>query len=126
MLTNLIVALTTKNIFTIDFKSEMFCDQITCWFGNGKHDKVILLANLSSISVVVERLKYCGHEYQTSNFWLTCQKILTSLTPELEAVLKKSFRSIKLAFCCTCKSAQEELPHYLKISTSTQLLHPAM
>ena len=120
--TNLIVALTKKNIFTIDFKSEMFCDQITCWFGNGKRDKVILSANLSSISVVVERLKYCGDEYQTINFWLTCQKILTSLTPELEAVQKKSFAgsgSIKLAFCCTCKSAQGGLPHYVKISTDT-------
>ena len=118
--TNLIVALTKKNIFSIDFKSQMFCDQITCWFGNGKRDKVILSANVSSISVVVERLKYCGDEYQTSNFWLTCQKILTSLTPELEAVLKKSFGSIKLAFCCTCKSAQGGLPHYVKISTDTQ------
>ena len=118
--TNLIVALTKKNIFTIDFKSEMFCDQITCWFGNCKRDKVILSANLSSISVAVERLKYCGDEYQTSNFWSTCQKILTSLTPELEAVLKKSFGSIKLAFCCTCKSAHGGLPHYVKMSTDTQ------
>ena len=122
--TNLIVALASKNIgsFKIDFKSEMCCDQITFWYGNGKRDKVILSANLTSISVVVERLKYCGDEYRARNFWSICQEILSILTTEIETVLQKTFKHIgtKPAFLCTCKSSQGGLPHYVSIDTDTK------
>ena len=122
--TNLIVALASKNTgsLKIDFKSEVYCDQITCWFGNGKRDKILLSATLTSITVAVERLKYCGDDYLKRNFWSTCQEILSTLTTEIKAVLEKSFKHFgtKLAFICTCKSSQGGLPHYVEISADTQ------
>ena len=122
--TNLIAALASKNTgsFDIDFKSEMCCNQITYWFRKGKQDKVILSATLTSITVVVERLKYCGDDYLERNFWSTCQEILSALTTQIKAVLEKSFKyfGFKLAFICTCRSSQGRLPHYVEISVDTQ------
>ena len=119
--TNFIVGLVEreKETFRINFTSKPFCDQIACWFDNSKRDKVVLSATMTSICVTVERLKPSEKEYKTSNFWLTCQKILTSLITELE-MLGTSFGSIMLAFCCTCKSSHGALPHYVEISTDTQ------
>ena len=118
---NFIVGLVeSKNeTFRINFNSKLFCDQITCWFENSERDKVVLSATMASICVTVERLKPSENEYKTSNFWLTCQNILTSLTTQLE-MLGTSFGPIKLAFCCTCKSSHGGLPHYVKISTDTK------
>ena len=107
--------------FKIDFKSEMLCDQISFWFGRGFRDKVILRGEITSISVVVERLKYCGDEYLASNFWLTCQKILTSLTTALKQAVQQVWNiEAKLAFCCTCQSSEGGLPHYVSIDTDTK------
>ena len=116
--TYLMVALANKKSFKVDFKSEMYSNQIRCWFG--MRDKVILSATLTSICVVVERLKYCGDGYPTSNFGLTCQNILSLLITEIEAILQKSFKYIKTtpAFCCTC--LPEGFPHYVAISTETE------
>ena len=107
--------------FRIDFKCEMLCDQISFWFGHGFRDKVILRDEITSISVVVERLKYCGDEYLASNFWLTCQKILTSLATALKQAVQQVWNiEAKLAFCCTCQSSEGGLPHYVSIDTDTK------
>ena len=121
--TNLIVALASKNIgsFKIDFNSEMCCNQIAYWFGNGMRDKVVLSANLTSIRVYVERSKYCGNEYRALNFWSICRDIFSMLMIKIEAVLNESFKYIetKPAFFCTCKSSQAGVPHYVHINTHT-------
>ena len=110
--TYLNVALTKTKQFKMDFESEMSSDQVTYWFG--KYDKVILSASPTSISVVVERLKYCGDDYPASNFGSTCQKIFTLLTTEIQKLIKTSCP----AFCCEC--LPERLPHYVTISTDTE------
>ena len=76
--TNFIVGLveSEKETFRINFTSKPFCDQIACWFENSKRDKVVLSATVTSMCVTVERLKPSEKEYKTSNFWITCQKIL--------------------------------------------------
>ena len=108
-----------KDIY-IDFKSDMFSDQITYWYGNCMRDKVILSATLTSISAVVERKKCCENEYETKNFWLTCQEIFLMLTVELESILKTFFAHVRAepAFYCTC--SQLCLPHYVSISIDTE------
>ena len=110
--TNLSVALAINKQFKMDFESEMSSDQITYWFG--KYDKVILSASLTSICVVVERLKYCGDDYPASNFGSTCQKIFMFLATEIQKLFKTSCP----AFCCEC--SHKALSHYVKISTVTE------
>lgn len=121
--TYLNVALSRNSDFRIDFKSEMFSNQITYWYGNDYRDKVILSETLTSITVVVERVKSCGDQYKTSNFWLTCQGIFNSLSVELETVLKNSFEDVRVrakpAFHCTCLWP-EGLLHYVPIDLQTQ------
>ena len=109
--TKLIVALAVNKHFKMDFVSEIFSNQITYWFG--KYDKVILAASLTSIYVVVERLRYCRDDYPASNFGSTCQKIFILLTTEIQKLFKTSCP----AFCCEC--LPEGLPHYVTISTDT-------
>ena len=116
--TYLSVALANKKTFKIDFKSEMFSNQITYWFGKRWPNKVVLSATLTSICVVVERLRYCGDDYLASNFGLTCQNIFSLLFTEIVTILLKSFQYIKTkpAFCCTCSPDE----HYVAITTDTE------
>ena len=119
--TQLNVALARKADLKIDFEKELFSDQVTFWYGNYNRDKVILSATLTSISVVVERMKCCGDEYETNNFWCTCQKVLSLVTSEIEIVLKKTFPHVQANPCFECTCVPERLPHYVSINISANL-----
>ena len=119
--TYLTAALASKADLKIDFENELFSDQVTFWYGNYNRDKVILSATLTSISVVVERMKCCGDEYETNNFWCTCKKVLSLVTSEIEAVLKKTFPHVQANPCFECTCVQERLPHYVSINISANL-----
>ena len=116
--TYLTVALASKEDLKIDFENELFSDQVTFWYGNYNRDKVILSATLTSISVVVERMKCCGDEYETNNFWCTCQKVLSLVISEIEAVLKKTFPHVRANPCLECTCLPQLLPHYVSFNIS--------